>query len=181
MRGVRWGFNPHFKVAMVWNIMNHILKNVLVTSVDKDQTRDAKILRQATVVIGWTMAFDQVSFSSLFELCSSTYTAQEMRFNVVFALALVSLSEAQLFKGLANLFRNPFGGGGGGGFNLFGGGGGRFHDDGTQRPVATGRDETFPSDCGRNTKTGRGNLCFPDAKLCQQSKYNFVTKTMTGG
>ena len=94
-------------------------------------------------------------------------------FCLLLALALFHVSQEQLLRNIANLFRRPFGGGGGGGggFNLFGGGGGRFHDDGTQSPVATGRDETFPSDCGRNTKTGRGNLCFPDAKLCQESEY----------
>lgn len=85
----------------------------------------------------------------------------------VFALlsALSGSGEAQFLRGLANLFRAPLGG-----FNLFGNND-RFKDDGTQKPVATGRDELLPSDCGRNTKTGRGKLCFPDGKLCQESKW----------
>ena len=95
-------------------------------------------------------------------------------FSLLFVLIAVGCVRGQFLEGLANIFRNPFGGGnggGGGGLNLFGGGGGRFRDDGTQKPVSTGRDEAFPSDCGRNTKTGRGKLCFPDGKLCQDSKW----------
>ena len=87
-------------------------------------------------------------------------------FVLLFA-TLLAVGNAQFLRGILNLFGGGGGGGGGGGFNLFGGGGGRFKDDGTQRPVATGRDEAFPSDCGRNTKTGRGKLCFPDGQLCQ--------------
>ena len=45
----------------------------------------------------------------------------------------------------------------------------RFTDDGTQTPQATGRDEAFPRDCGRETDTGRGKLCFPDGLLCNYS------------
>ena len=90
-------------------------------------------------------------------------------YSALSVLALLSVfgsGEAQFLRGLANLFRAPVGG-----FNLFGGGNNnRFKDDGTQKPVATGRDEILPSDCGRNTKTGRGKLCFPDGKLCQDSK-----------
>jgi len=69
--------------------------------------------------------------------------------------------------GFFNPFRNLFGGGGGGGFlgGLFGGG--RFKDDGTQSPQATGRDELYPRDCGRDTGKGTGKLCFPDGILCQ--------------
>jgi hypothetical protein len=71
------------------------------------------------------------------------------------------------FGFLRNIFR-PSGGRGGGLFGgLFGGGGGRFTDDGTQSPQATGRDELFPRDCGRDTNKGTGNLCFPDGILCQ--------------
>jgi hypothetical protein len=44
----------------------------------------------------------------------------------------------------------------------------RFRDDGTQTPVSTGRDQVLPSDCGTNTATGRGKLCFPDGKLCAE-------------
>ena len=69
------------------------------------------------------------------------------------------------FDFLRNIFR-PSGRGGG----LFGGifgGGGRFTDDGTQSPQATGKDELFPRDCGRDTSEGTGKLCFPDGLLCQ--------------
>jgi len=44
----------------------------------------------------------------------------------------------------------------------------RFQDDGTRRPRATGRDELFPSDCGRDANEGTGKLCFPDGLLCQR-------------
>jgi hypothetical protein len=88
-------------------------------------------------------------------------------FTATVILALViSGSNAQFFRALANLF-NPFRGGGGG-FNLFGP---RFRDDGTQRPQATGQDKLFPDDCGRNTNDGTGKLCFPDGLLCQKSKF----------
>ena len=50
---------------------------------------------------------------------------------------------------------------------------GRFQDDGTQRPRATGRDELFPADCGRNVNDGTGKLCFPDGVLCQNSEFFF--------
>ena len=46
----------------------------------------------------------------------------------------------------------------------------KFHDDGTQSPVATGNDELFPRDCGRDPDKGTGKLCFPDGLLCQESK-----------
>ena len=52
--------------------------------------------------------------------------------------------------------------------------GGPFRDDGTQVPQATGRDELFPADCGRNENDGTGKLCFPDGLLCQQSKICFL-------
>ena len=51
------------------------------------------------------------------------------------------------------------------------GGGPRFRDDGTQSPQATGRDALFPDDCGRDEDEGTGKLCFPDGKLCEQSKF----------
>ena len=41
---------------------------------------------------------------------------------------------------------------------------------GTEKPVATGNDEILPSDCGRDPKKGNGLLCFPDGKLCSESK-----------
>ena len=106
----------------------------------------------------------------------------------VFLFALVALmaagpSEAQFFRnlfngfnrGLSNIarpFMNMFQGRPGGGF---GGGrpsGGRDLDEtgGTKKPVATGIDNPFPDDCGRNEK-GKGNLCFPDGLLCQNRKF----------
>ena len=44
------------------------------------------------------------------------------------------------------------------------------YDAGTPEPVATGRDELFPSDCGRHIHDGTGKLCFPDGLLCQNRK-----------
>lgn len=90
--------------------------------------------------------------------------------SVVLILSLQG-SEAQFFNAIRNLFGGNGSGGGGGGFNLFGGGG-RFNDDGTQSPVATGNDALFPEDCGRNTDTGRGKLCFPDGQLCKERLNN---------
>jgi hypothetical protein len=91
---------------------------------------------------------------------------------VVFVLVLVDRPAAvdgQFFNALRNLFRpvenifRPVA-------NIFGGGG-RFTDDGTQSPQATGKDELFPRDCGRDTNKGTGKLCFPDGLLCQDSKF----------
>lgn len=79
-------------------------------------------------------------------------------------LALVSQSNGQFFRALANLFSAPFQG-----LNLFGP---RFRDDGTQSPQATGRDELFPTDCGRDPNKGTGKLCFPDGILCQNRKFS---------
>ncbi|XP_059082431.1 uncharacterized protein LOC131879961 isoform X1 [Tigriopus californicus] len=39
---------------------------------------------------------------------------------------------------------------------------------GTIKPVATGIDNAFPDDCGRDPVKKTGNLCFPDGLLCQQ-------------
>ena len=97
-----------------------------------------------------------------------------MKIYVFIFLASLSLqsAEAQFFNAIRNLFGGGAGGGGGG-FNLFGGN--RFRDDGTQAPVSTGVDKLFPDDCGRNTQTGRGKLCFPDGQLCADRKYSFRT------
>ena len=46
----------------------------------------------------------------------------------------------------------------------------QFTDDGTESPQATGHDEMFPRDCGRDPDEGTGKLCFPDGLLCQNSK-----------
>ena len=59
----------------------------------------------------------------------------------------------QTFRGAQQVFQGP-----------------RFRDDGTKAPQSTGKDEVFPRDCGRETDTGRGKLCFPDGLLCQSSK-----------
>ena len=67
------------------------------------------------------------------------------------------------FSGIGNIFRQTFNGA----TRAFGP---RFRDDGTQTPVSTGRDQILPSDCGTNTQTGRGKLCFPDGKLCAESE-----------
>lgn len=68
-----------------------------------------------------------------------------------------------LFNPVQNLFRPLMQG-----VNTIFGGGGRFVDDGTQSPQATGRDELFPKDCGREVNKGTGKLCFPDGILCQE-------------
>ena len=47
----------------------------------------------------------------------------------------------------------------------------KFTDDGTESPQATGHDEIYPRDCGRDPEKGTGKLCFPDGLLCQNSKY----------
>ena len=87
-------------------------------------------------------------------------------FSAIILLCILGSSNAQFFRALANLFTAPFRGGGG--FNLFGGT--RFRDDGTQQPQATGVDELFPSDCGRDPNKGTGKLCFPVGQLCAESK-----------
>ena len=70
-------------------------------------------------------------------------------------------ANAQFFNAIRNLFAPVT--------NLFNGG--RFQDDGTVAPQATGKEELFPSDCGRDTNLGTGKLCFPDGLLCQDSEY----------
>jgi hypothetical protein len=49
-------------------------------------------------------------------------------------------------------------------------GGPKFRDDGTQSPLATGKEKLFPDDCGRDEDKGTGKLCFPDGLLCQERK-----------
>ena len=85
---------------------------------------------------------------------------------LIFALLATLLPNAhgQFFNAIRNIFRpvtNAFQRPGG----LFGGG--EFQDDGTARPQATGNEELFPSDCGRNVDSGTGKLCFPDGLLCR--------------
>ena len=52
---------------------------------------------------------------------------------------------------------------------------------GTKKPVATGIDNPFPDDCGRDADTGTGLLCFPDGKLCQESKHSYFSGVMLCG
>ena len=82
----------------------------------------------------------------------------------VVATLLPNPAHGQFFNAIRNIFRpvtNAFQRPGG----LFGGG--NFEDDGTARPQATGNEELFPSDCGRNVDSGTGKLCFPDGLLCR--------------
>ena len=73
-------------------------------------------------------------------------------------------ANAQFFNAIRNLFAPVT--------NLFNGG--RVVDDGTAAPQATGREELFPSDCGRDPNQGTGKLCFPDGLLCKESEYCFL-------
>jgi len=90
-----------------------------------------------------------------------------MRLNIALIFALATVlpnAHGQFFNAIRNIFRpvtNAFQRPGG----LFGGG--NFQDDGTARPQATGNEELFPSDCGRNVDSGTGKLCFPDGLLCR--------------
>ena len=113
-----------------------------------------------------------------------------MRWSAFLLAAMLAFSagpapaDAQFFRdlfnnigrGIGNVIRpvmGMFGGGGhDGGNGLFGLGGGRGNrgsDGGTKEPVATGHDNPFPDDCGRDDKN-KGKLCFPDGLLCQKSK-----------
>jgi hypothetical protein len=89
---------------------------------------------------------------------------------VVLAFALLATYSGFVdgqFDFLRNIFRPSGNRGNGGLFGGLFGGGGRFTDDGTQSPQATGKDELFPRDCGREVDKGTGKLCFPDGLLCQ--------------
>ena len=100
----------------------------------------------------------------VFSLSSAPVNMRISRKNSALVLVLVSslaCVEAQFFNAIRNLFAPVT--------NLFGGG--RFVDDGTRSPQATGRDELYPSDCGRDPSQGTGKLCFPDGLLCQDRKY----------
>ena len=86
-----------------------------------------------------------------------------MRLSAVSILLVLGplAANAQFFNAIRNLFAPVT--------NLFNGG--RFQDDGTVAPQATGKEELFPSDCGRDTNLGTGKLCFPDGLLCKDSEY----------
>ncbi len=98
-----------------------------------------------------------------------------LSFFLLVALLALSAVDAQffrnLFRGIGNIFRPPPGGGRGfGGFGGFGGSRGRLDGTGgTRKPEATGKDNPFPDDCGRDDDN-KGKLCFPDGLLCQQSE-----------
>ena len=77
-------------------------------------------------------------------------------------------ANAQFFNAIRNLFAPVT--------NLFNGG--RFQDDGTVAPQATGKEELFPSDCGRDPNQGTGKLCFPDGLLCKDSEYCYPPLVM---
>jgi hypothetical protein len=79
-------------------------------------------------------------------------------------LTRVGITEGQFnpFAAIGNAFRQTFSGA----TRAFGRP--SFSDDGTQGPGSSGRDQVLPSDCGTNTDTGRGKLCFPDGKLCAE-------------
>ena len=77
-------------------------------------------------------------------------------------------ANAQFFNAIRNLFAPVT--------NLFNGG--RFQDDGTVAPQATGKEELFPSDCGRDPNQGTGKLCFPDGLLCKDSEYRYPPLVM---
>ena len=96
---------------------------------------------------------------------------------VLAVLLLAGTGNAQFFRnffrgvgqGVNNFFRpvmNMFHGG-------FRGGRGRDLDEtgGTRKPVATGHDNPFPDDCGRDPVKKTGLLCFPDGILCRDSKF----------
>ena len=55
----------------------------------------------------------------------------------------------------------------------------KFVDDGTESPQATGKDEMFPRDCGRDPEKGTGKLCFPDGLLCQDSKLSTPSQSLS--
>jgi len=84
---------------------------------------------------------------------------------VLLAGLMVPSADAQFFNAVRNLFSplqnlfRPV-------MRLFRGG--LASDGGTAAPQATGRDELFPSDCGKDVAKGTGKLCFPDGLLCQQ-------------
>ena len=90
-------------------------------------------------------------------------TSITMRLSAVSILLVLGplAANAQFFNAIRNLFAPVT--------NLFNGG--RFQDDGTVAPQATGKEELFPSDCGRDTNLGTGKLCFPDGLLCKDSEY----------
>lgn len=96
---------------------------------------------------------------------------------IVFALFLSPIS-AQILSAFMNLFSNIFHGP----EPPFGSAGHHdqhpFFDDGTQQPQATGFDDLYPADCGRNPEDGTGKLCFPDGLLCRQSKIKTFKSTL---
>ena len=87
---------------------------------------------------------------------------QNMKLSLLLVLGYLGLAQAQFgfFRDFGRFITRPFRP--------------TFRDDGTRSPQATGNDEINPSDCGRNTDTGTGKLCFPDGLLCQNSKLEII-------
>ena len=111
--------------------------------------------------------------------CQSIANSETMRLHkylstiAIVALCIATPADAQFFNAFRNIFRpvqNLFGGVMRGVGQIFNGGG-SFTDDGTQSPQATGIDDLFPDDCGRDTDAGTGKLCFPDGLLCRDRKF----------
>ena len=118
-------------------------------------------------------------------------TLGKMRISISFVFAAVAVLLLATHGAEAQFFRNVFRGFNNGVSNFFrpvmqmfhsrpsffsGGQGGRpgrpdlDETGGTKKPQSTGIDNPFPDDCGRDKKKGTGLLCFPDGKLCQESK-----------
>ena len=55
------------------------------------------------------------------------------------------------------------------GRSQFSNGQGNTAEKATEKPIATGQDSLYPDNCGRD-ENNKGNLCFPDGLLCQNSK-----------
>ncbi len=124
----------------------------------------------------------------LFIIFKEKYKLQKMRFSLSVLVVLAACFHANdaQFNGMGRFFGNfahgamnmfmPF-------RQMFGGFGRPSQPSaaenfgiggGTGAPQATGRDELNPADCGRDKKTGKGSLCFPDGLLCEQSRTFFV-------
>lgn len=87
----------------------------------------------------------------------------------VFLCCLTGQADAQFFNAFRDLFRpvqNLFGGVMRGVNSIFTGGN-LGSDGGTASPQATGIDNLYPDDCGRDAGKDTGKLCFPDGILCR--------------
>ena len=129
-------------------------------------------IRLKTYTVGHTPSNLSSCLTTTSHLCQSFQDGLNMRISIRLPVTLLLLSlcshyvQAQfpgldLFRPLQNLFQPVM---------RFFGAGPKFRDDGTQSPQSTGRDKLFPDDCGRDENKGTGKLCFPDGKLCEESK-----------